>query len=113
MKIDWMQVFLGFGILVVLFSFWRAHRTPGFDFNAFDIIMENGKVSKLALVFMVSFAVTTWVIINQEITHRLTDGTLGLYLGAWVAPIVAKMFANSPVTSTTTSVSVETKEVTK
>ncbi len=91
MKPDWMLIILAFGAVVVVISFWRAHRKPEFEFNAFDLIMENGRVSRLALWFNISGAVSTWVIIDLETKDRLTDGMFGLWLGAWVGSIIAKL----------------------
>lgn len=80
--------------LVIAWSFYRAHRNPAFTFNVFDIIMENGRVSRLACVFMASFVVTSWVLIRVTLEGKLTEGLFLAYSAAWIAPIVAKMFGN-------------------
>lgn len=107
--VDWMTTILAAGCVLVLLSFWRAHSRPGFDFNAFDLIMENGRVSKIALAFMLVLAVSTWVIVAQQLAGKLTEGTFGLWLTAWVTPLVAKVvFGKSEMPSGTTLTS-ETK----
>lgn len=103
-----MAVVLACGALGIIGTFWRAHRTPGFDFNCFDLVMENGKVSKIAFAFMLVLAVTTWVIVDQQIQGKLTEGMFGLYGGMWVLPLVAKVIFNKadmPGTTTVTSMS--------
>jgi len=115
MKIDWMVTILAVAAALVVVSFWRAHSRPGFDFNAFDLIMENGKVSKIALAFMLVLGVSTWVIITQQIKDKLTEGMFGLWLGAWVTPLVAKVvFGKSemPEVGTITTTKIESTEKT-
>lgn len=89
--IAWMQLFLGIAFIAVLVSFRRAQKDPNFAFNAFDMIMEDGKIAPLQVVFMIVFAVSTWVIIDLQIKDKLTEGLFGLWLGAWATPLVAKI----------------------
>ena len=96
---------IGVVLVVVGFSFWLAQRRhPQFDF--FDLIMENGRVSRIAVAFMLVLLVTTGVIINMALENTLTEGFFGLYIGAWVAPLVARVVFNRqdpPSSSTFTS----------
>lgn len=114
MKFDPMLFALGAIFVFCVVSFWRAHRACNIAFNAFDLITENGKVSKIALAFMMAFAVTTWILIDQQMKGTLTEGVFGLYLGAWVAPLVAKVVFNKvEMPSTTVTATVTTTETTK
>lgn len=88
---DMMLATLALGFALLLVSFWRAHRSREFQFSAFDLVMENGRVSKIALAFMVAFSVSTWVIIDMELKGKLTPEIFGMYLAAWVAPLVTKV----------------------
>lgn len=88
---DMMIVALAFGFALLLISFWRAHRNNKFQFSAFDLVMESGRVSKIALAFMIAFSVSTWVIIDMELKGKLTPEIFGMYLAAWVAPLVTKV----------------------
>lgn len=106
---DWMLTILALGVLVIGYSFWRAqHRS---DFDMLDMLMENGRVSRLAFWFMVSGAVSTWVIVDLQIKGKLSEGMFGLWLAAWVGPLIAKIVFNKNdfpapgtiVTSTSTS----------
>ena len=115
MKPDWMVILLGGAALFVVLSFWRAHRKPGFDFNAFDLIMENGKVSKIAFTFMAAFAVTSWILIDLQMKGKMTEGYLTTYGAMWVAALVARVVFNKtdpPETGTTITTKIESKEVT-
>jgi hypothetical protein len=91
---DPMHAILAVGLLVILYSIWKAHNSPTTDFNALDILMENGRVSKIAIAFMLVLGVSTWVIVDQEVRGKLTDGMFGLWLTAWVTPLVAKVLFN-------------------
>jgi hypothetical protein len=109
MSLDPMIMVLTVASLCIVISFWRAHRNQAFTFDAFDLVMENGKVSKIAVAFMLVLGVTTWVIIDQQIAGKLTEGMFGLYGGMWVMPLVAKVvFAKTEMPSTTTVASMTT-----
>lgn len=94
--------------LAVAWSLYRAQRDPAITFNLYDLIIENGRVSKLACVFMGSFAATTWAFIKVALDGKMTSEILLTYGGLWVVPITAKLFsppmatAVSSTTSTTT-----------
>ena len=45
--------------LVIAWSFYRAHTNSTLSFNLFDLLMENGRLSRLACVFMGSFGVSS------------------------------------------------------
>lgn len=107
-----MHLILAIGVVGIVVTFWLAHRSKLASFDAFDLIMEDGKASKIALAFMLVLAVSTWVIIDQQIQSKLTEGMFGLWLGAWVVPLVAKVVFNkqempSSSTLTMTSTTVE------
>lgn len=84
------------GTLLIVLSFYRAHRNPAFDFDLFDLIMENGKVSKAAVVFMGSFAATTWIMIRLTLDGELTEGYFAGYGAIWVAPVVTRFLTHPP-----------------
>ena len=96
--------------LVIAWSLYRAHRNQAFaDFNLLDLLMENGKISKLSCVFMGSFFVFSWIMVRLTFDGKMTEGYVGLYGATWVAPIIAKLFSAPQNTSvSTTSVSTTT-----
>ena len=83
--------------LMVAWSFYRAHRNRTFQFDVFDIIMDGGRVSRLACIAMGAFVVASWVMLRLTLDSKMTEGYLGLYLGACFSPIVAKLFAPAPL----------------
>lgn len=88
---EWMLIILALAVLVVLVSLWRAHRNALVRFNIFDLVMENGRVSKISVSYMLVLGVSTWVVVNQEISGKLTEGIFGMWLAAWVSPLVARV----------------------
>lgn len=83
-------------IALAIFSLWRAHKTPGFNFSLFDLLMENGRVSRLACVFMGSWVLLTWIMVRLTIDGKMTDGYFTSYAVSCFAGIVAKLFATQP-----------------
>ncbi len=109
MKFEVMHAVLAIFILIIGVSVWNAHKSKTMVFNAFDLLMENGRVSKIAVAFMLVLLVSTWVIVDQQISGKLTEGLFGLWLTAWVTPLVAKVvFAkiDPPGTTSTTSTTI-------
>ena len=67
------------------------------DGNVFDIIMENGKVSKLACIAMGAFFVLCWIMIRLTLDGKMTEGYVGMFGGLCFTPIVAKLFSPAPL----------------
>ena len=100
----WDEAALGIIGLLVVWSFYSAHHDASFTFNMFDLIMENGKVSRLACAFMATLVVTSWAVIRMAVDGKLSDVIFSAYGAMWVAPIVAKLFSTpQAMTSQTTS----------
>jgi len=89
-----MHLILALAILLAGVTLWRAHKLPEVQFNLLDLLMENGRVSKIAVAFMLVLGVSTWVIVDQQVKDKLTEGMFGLWLTAWVTPLVAKVVFN-------------------
>lgn len=102
-EVDWMTTILAVGLLLVIWSFIRAHRRPGIDFSLYDLILENGKVSKIAFTFMAAFAVTSWILIDLQLKGKMTEGYLTVYGAMWVASLMAKVLSNKQGPSVTDS----------
>ena len=102
-------------VAFVGFSLWKTNRDPASSINVFDLVLEGGKLSKLACAFWASFGVMTWVMIKVTQAGKMESGYLLAYGGAFVAPIIAKMFSLPPppipdgTTTKLTSEIVETK----
>ena len=111
--LDWMVVVLVMGIGLFALSLWRAHINPENNINLIDLFLQNGRMDRAATVFMLAFALTTWVIVDLEIHSKLTEGYLGLYSAAWVGPLIAKViYQQKEMTKTSTVLVSETKKET-
>ena len=82
-------------LLLIIWSFYRAQRDPNFDFNAFDIVMDHGKVSRIACVFMGAFAVHSWIMVKLTLDVKMSEGYLTIYGATWVAPLIAVIIAEA------------------
>ena len=82
--------------LVVAWSLYRAHMVQDNQFNLLDLLMENGRVSKLACVFLGSFGVTSWVMVRLTLDNHMSEAYLAAYGALWIVPITAKLFAAPP-----------------
>lgn len=98
--------------LVIAWSFIRAHRDKTNTFNLIDLLMEGGRLSRIACAFMATLVVTSWVIVKLTIEGKLTEGLFGAYVAAWVAPIVAKLFSGPSSMATATATTTESVTVT-
>lgn len=81
--------------LLVAWSFYRAQRNQAFSFDLFDLVMENGRVSKLAVAFMTGLVVLSWIMIRLTISGKMTEGYVGLYGSIIIAPTIAKLFSSN------------------
>lgn len=90
--INWAVVALAFIGIAIAYSFFKAHRDPTFvQFNVFDLIIHQGRLDKIAVVFMAVFIVTTWIMVDLQISGKMTEGYLTAYGTMWVVPLTAKV----------------------
>lgn len=107
-----MLTILAIGSVLIVISFWRATRNHAVSFNALDLIMENGKAERKAVAFMVVLAVSIWVLIDLEMKGKMSEGYYTIFIGAWVIPIVAKMFAGKDEAGTIVTTTIQSTEKT-
>jgi hypothetical protein len=93
-QLDWMVIVLVGSAGMVALSLYRAHRDPNNAINLMDLFLENGRVSRLAVAFMLTLALSTWIMIDLELHGKMTEGYLTVFGGLWVAPIIAKLIFN-------------------
>lgn len=93
-----MAIILAGILLTLVFAAWRLHLNPENDFNILDLLMENGRVSKAAVVMMGAFSLTSWMMIQLTLIGKMTEGYFGLYSAAWIAPVVVKLIAGGAST---------------
>lgn len=97
-------------ILLIIWSMYRAHRNNLMrDFSLFDLLMENGRVSKIACITMGTWGALVYVFIGTYIDGKMTEGLYTAFGGLCFAPLIAKMFSGPSTTITSTS----TTEVTQ
>lgn len=110
---DLMTTILGLMLVAIGFAAWRLHLNPENDFNILDLLMENGRVSKAAVVMMGAFSLTSWMMVQLTLAGKMTEGYFGLYSAAWIAPVVIKLITQAasaaPKTTTATAIASVTK----
>lgn len=103
---------LGLGLLLVVWSFYRAQKDPGNVFNLFDLLMEQGRISKVSVAFITTLCVTSWIMLRLALDGKLTEGYFTGYGLMWVAPLVAKLFNYTPPPGTRIIDTVDSSKVT-
>lgn len=101
-------LYVMYGVLILMIAFtgyslkkrWQS-RESLLDFD--DLLLEDdGKgskqMSRAAAVFFGSFFLTSWMMIYMTIKGTMTEGYFSAYGLMWVAPIVAKIIWNKPIT---------------
>ena len=79
-------------ILIVAISVVRRSRDHNSKFNLDDLLLgDDGLASKAAAVMYVALLSSTWVIVWETVTEKLSDTIFSAYLLAWVAPTVTKL----------------------
>ncbi len=84
-------------VCIVIYFLWKAQRDGRSNtFNVWDFTMNrlpNGsrETSIVKSTYAAAFLVSTWVIVDEQIKGTLTEGIFGLWLTAWVAPLVTKL----------------------
>ena len=90
-------IMLGFALVVLAIGWllyaWQRDEKKYVDFDLTDLLMENGRLSRLAFTWLGSFMVMSFGFIYLLLTKGLTDTYALLYAGTWAAPIITKMFA--------------------
>ncbi len=93
-QLDWMVIVLIGTAGIITFSLYRAHCNPENAINLVDLVLENGHMSRLATAFMVSFALSVWLMVDLQLHGKMTEGYLMAFGGIWISPIIAKLVFN-------------------
>jgi hypothetical protein len=91
-----MVIALGCIVGFVGYFIWKAQQDSQNSFDVFDLLMDDlpndrRKASVIKTTFMSAFIISSWVVIDQEIKLKLTEGVFGLYMGTWCASLIAKV----------------------
>ena len=95
------KIFMAVALMVVIVSIItvliRRDRSSVSAINLEDLLIgDDGKLSKAAAVMMGAFAMTTWLMVYMTLGGKMTEGYLAIYVGAWIAPTVTRLFVSKP-----------------
>lgn len=98
--VNCMYALLALGSVWVMLSLFRRSRDPKSNIHLDDLLLgDDGKISRAAVVMMGAFMLSCWMMIYLLAAGKMTEGYVGLFLGAWVAPNLANKFAARSYTS--------------
>ncbi len=91
-----MVIVLTLAIVAVIVLLWRAQKERGNDFDFWDLLMDvqadgSRKASVAKGAFMLTFALSSWVVVDQEIKGTLTDTIFSAYLLTWAGSLIASV----------------------
>ena len=92
-KHDLVAILFLVAILAALIGLYLWHRNKDSQVDISDLLMENGRLSKMAFTWMGSFVVMSFGFIYAVIQGKLSDTYAALYAATWAVPIVTKLFA--------------------
>ena len=80
------------------------------DFNLLDLLIENGRVSKVSCLVMGSFFVTSWIMLDLQFHGKMTEGYMTTYGAVWVSPLLVRLFNPPTTSSASTTTTTKTSE---
>lgn len=84
-----MYLVLALCIAWMLVAVIRSSRHPDSALKIEDLLLgEDGRMSKAATVMLGSFFLTSWLMVYLTSAGKMTEGYLGIYVAAWIAPTV-------------------------
>ena len=95
-------------VLAIVWSIYRVQKDQTIDFNLLDLLVENGRVSKVSCLVMGAFFVTSWIMLDLQFHGKMTEGYMAMYGATWVAPLLVRLF-NPPTTSSASTTTTTTK----
>lgn len=100
-------------VLVILRLLIQRDKNTGSQLNLDDLLLgDDGKMSKAACVMLGAFLVTTWMMIYLTLQDKMTEGYLGIYAAAWIAPTVTRLIKGPGAEISTTTATATTTTVT-
>lgn len=82
-------------IYMVGFSLWKSHRSSDIRFNLLDLLMKDGRVSKVSVIVMTAFTLHSWAIVTWILNKTVSDQAMLTYAGIWVTPLLARLVFGS------------------
>ena len=62
------------------------------EFNIIDLLMENGRASKWAVIIMCTFGLSAMIMTAWFVNESLLWSDFLTFCGVWIVPLLAKMF---------------------
>jgi hypothetical protein len=87
-------IVLGIVLVTFLYLIWQGNKKNSFNiWDLFQDIKCDGTrvASGIKCAYQVSFLLSSWVIIDQEIKGSLSEGVFLAYLGTWCLSLIAKV----------------------
>ena len=76
----------------IVWSLLKRDRSNSSRLNLDDLLLgDDGKISKAAAVMLGAFIATTWMMVYLTLQGKMTEGYLGIYVAAWIAPTVTRL----------------------
>lgn len=67
---------------------WRSTESP-IDLD--DLLMENGRVSKIAVGYMSLLVFSMWLMAYLAVDDKMTEGYFTIFCATWVSPIIVRI----------------------
>lgn len=78
-------------VVIIGVSLKRLHQRVNTDFNLFDLIMQDGKASRVGITFMGTWLLSCWIMGYLVLTGKLTEQYFLIFNGSWVVPLTARV----------------------
>lgn len=93
---NWVYTYLLLAVIVcgAAWSLYKVQKDPTVSFNMLDLLIENGRVSKVSCTFMGSFLLTCWIMLDLQFNGKMSENYLTIFGGLWVAPLITRVIFN-------------------
>jgi uncharacterized membrane protein YedE/YeeE len=82
---------LGLIALAVMLGLARRWRSKTSPIDLDDLLMENGRTSKIAVGYMALLVFSIWLMTYLAFDDKMTEGYFTIFCATWVAPIIARI----------------------
>lgn len=90
-----MNIALALTVVLIAISLYRTNRDNP-RFNLIDLLMENGRVSKVSCLVMGSFFLHSWIMAYLTVHDKMSEGYLTIYGATWAAPLIVRLLNPTP-----------------
>lgn len=79
---------IALAVVLGLVRRWRDKHSP-IDLD--DLLMENGRMSKIAVGYMALLVFSIWLMSYLAFNDKMTEGYFTIFCATWVAPIITRI----------------------